>query len=116
MKAVHAIDDQVLSAWLENYGQQIEQMKGFKQFGLVSGAQLKAVLLYDWSKWESGIFDQHIFHVKFAEAESASAFQELMERFINWMRSEKCDFFFCVLKRRMLKKTASSKGCHMCTM
>ena len=63
MKAVHAIDDQVLSAWIEKYGQQIEQMKGFKQFGLVSGAQLKAVLLYDWSKWESGIFDQHIFHV-----------------------------------------------------
>ncbi|QLI76487.1 GNAT family N-acetyltransferase [Bacillus pumilus] len=104
MKAVHAIDDQVLSAWLENYGQQIEQMKGFKQFGLVSGAQLKAVLLYDWSKWESGIFDQHIFHVKFAEAESASAFQELMERFINWMRSEKCDFFFLRLEAADVEK------------
>ncbi|PRS41377.1 GNAT family N-acetyltransferase [Bacillus sp. NMCC46] len=104
MKAVHAIDDQVLSAWLEKYGQQAEQMKGFKQFGLVSGAQLKAVLLFDWSKWESGIFDLHIFHVKFAEAESSSAFQELMERFINWMRTEKCDFFFLRLEAADLEK------------
>ncbi|GLF89263.1 spore coat polysaccharide biosynthesis protein SpsD [Bacillus safensis] len=104
MKVVHAIDDQVLVAWLKKYGQKAEQMNGFKQFALVSGAQLKAVLIYDWSKWESGIFDQHIFHVKFVEAESASAFQELLERFINWMRTEKCDFFFLRLEASDLEK------------
>ncbi|MGN7391180.1 GNAT family N-acetyltransferase [Bacillus safensis] len=104
MKVVHAVDDQVLAAWLEKYGQQAEQMNGFKQFALVNGAQLKAVLLYEWSKWESGIFDQHIFHVKFVEAESASSFQELMERFINWMRTEKCDFFFLRLEASDLVK------------
>ena len=32
MKVVHAVDDQVLAAWLEKYGQQAEQMNGFKQF------------------------------------------------------------------------------------
>ncbi|OLP66875.1 hypothetical protein BACPU_02340 [Bacillus pumilus] len=104
MKVVHAIDDQVLATWLEKYDQLADQMTGFKQFALVSGAQLKAVLLYEWSEWESGIFDQHIFHVKFVEAESASAFKELMERFINWMRSEKCDFFFLRLEASEFQK------------
>ncbi|MDR0123980.1 GNAT family N-acetyltransferase [Bacillus zhangzhouensis] len=104
MKVVHAIDDQVLSTWLVKYGHQAEHMKGFKQFALVSGAQLRAVLLYDWSKWESGIFDQHIFHVKVVEAESALIFKELMEKFINWMRTEKCDFFFLRLEAADLEK------------
>ncbi|PIK26224.1 GNAT family N-acetyltransferase [Bacillus pumilus] len=104
MKVVHAIDDQVFAAWLEKYDHRAEHMNSFKQFALVSGAQLKAVLLYDWSKWESGIFHQHIFHVKFVEAESALAFQELMERFIIWMRTEKCDFFFLRLEAADLEK------------
>ncbi|PCK19783.1 GNAT family N-acetyltransferase [Bacillus pumilus] len=104
MKVVHAIDDQVLAAWLEKYDHRAELMNGFKQFALVSGAQLKAVLLYEWSKWESGIFNQHIFHVKLVEAESAPAFKELMERFIIWMRSEKCDFFFLRLDAADLEK------------
>ncbi|MFJ5964224.1 GNAT family N-acetyltransferase [Bacillus sp. NPDC093026] len=104
MKVVHAIDDQVLAAWLEEYGHQAENMTGFKQFALVSRAQLQAVLLYEWSKWESGIFDLHIFHVKFAEAKSPLAFKELMERFINWMRTEKCDFFFLRLEAADLQK------------
>lgn len=104
MKVVHTIDDQVLTAWLEKYDHRAEYMNGLKQFALVSGAELKAVLLYEWSKWESGIFDQHIFHVKFVEAESASTFKELMERFINWMRTEKCDFFFLRLEAADLQK------------
>lgn len=104
MKVVHAIDDQVLAAWLKTYDHEVKHMAGFKQFALVSGAQLKAVLLYDWSKWESGIFDQHIFHVKFVEAESPQLFKELMERFINWMRTEKCDFFFLRLEAADVEK------------
>lgn len=116
MKVVHAIDDQVLAAWLKTYGHEAERMAGFKQFALVSGAKLKAVLLYEWSKWESGIFDKHIFHVKFVEAESALLFKELMERFINWMRTEKCDFFFLRLEAADLEKTALFKNYHMCIM
>ncbi|MFS0654007.1 GNAT family N-acetyltransferase [Bacillus sp. 179-C3.3 HS] len=104
MKVVHAIDEQVLHAWLEKNDHPVESMKHYKQFALVGGAELKAVLLYEWSKWESGIFQQHIFHVKYVEAESAPAFQELMERFINWMRTEKCDFFFLRLEASDLQK------------
>ncbi|MBD3859035.1 GNAT family N-acetyltransferase [Bacillus sp. 28A-2] len=104
MKVVHAIDDQVLSAWLEKYNHQAENMNAFKKFALVSGAQLKAVLLYEWSKWESGIYGQHIFHVKYVEAESVLLFKELMERFINWMRTEKCDFFFLRLDAADVQK------------
>ncbi|MGE6630433.1 GNAT family N-acetyltransferase [Bacillus sp. NPDC077027] len=104
MKVIHAIDEQVLMEWVSRYTEPSEEFTSFSQFGLVSGAELKAVLLYEWSQWESGLYGQHIFHVKFLEAETDATLKELMERFMNWMRSEKCDFFFLRLDASDMSK------------